>query len=237
MKFSHFFLISVATCCSIEVCYSANTNELAILEENLAQLTLKSQHVEENKLATAPKEAAKNGYQGKKLNNSRLKDLYTVLTIKPIATVRMFVAYGSAIQINKQIDELVTQKISHDDEKVFVKNNLYRMLDPVKEFFDTVREYKELVVPVVKESLIAPEIANESKITEPMEPFLIRYFFIKEDTMSFFERELHDFDTMRAACNEFIVFVSDIRLNMTKDAKTAYDDFAAYIKKLRNKKK
>jgi hypothetical protein len=162
--------------------------------------------------------------KGKQLHSNKLKDINVILTIKPFGIVRMMAAYLAAQNI---LGELSINTIKPEDEKEYIKKHLREILEPIKEFFEIVRDCKEIVVPLFKESFNIPPATPITSTSSP----LLRYFDSKLDTFQFFEQEIQTVPEFKSVCSDFSLFFIDLWANLKKDAKEAYVNLMKEISK------
>jgi hypothetical protein len=127
---------------------------------------------------------------------------------------------------------------ANHNEQDFVKAQLALILDPVKKFFDVVREYQAVIRPLLDES-----IALHS--SEPQESFgmgllkahFSKYFESKVDVVALFEQEVKNKEDLRAVCSAFIILFNDLNDSLSDRAKQEYEKLVQAIQSKENQKK
>jgi len=100
------------------------------------------------------------------------------------------------------------------------------LVDPVKQFFTLVYDYKTLLHPIIKESL------NRSTIAFEGSTFCNFLQTSKDKAATFFTDMVNTKDDLLSACQEFVVLFGDLEATMPE----AFEAGREYLKELRQKR-
>jgi hypothetical protein len=147
--------------------------------------------------------------------NKKLFDIF--LRSNPITLFRI---QKSSNTIKETVTALKTTKNSSAaQETEFVKAQLNKSLELVKPFIDDIRGYKDLIEPLLKESL-AHHNAKDL--------YLVKFFNTadsKEKLETFTDREIRTVAQLQNMLHELQGFFADLFASLSKETKDAYKAF------------
>lgn len=170
--------------------------------------------------------------QGKKLLSPEMDLLNKELTILPSGIVRLFKAQESAKIVAGQL-EANPQISLHEQKEVY--EQIRFILSPVGQFFGLIRSYRNMIVPLIKESLCGQE-ASKNRI-DTSECLILKFFESHDEVYAFFEKHVKTREQLCIACKEFLTFFQDIRVSLSDEALNAYKKVMEELKKKTQAKK
>lgn len=189
----------------------------------------------------------------RKIEMAEIDFLNVALESLPHITARLKLTKRNSMKVYRLIKEKGTAKnFSKEEIEVHVKG----IIDPVKTFFNEIKEFRSLVIALLKASLMEskevhleedakqlPEKNHDTKKTskpdhheelKKTEPFLMK--FINDaslDIEKFAEHEITSQENLKKMCMEFIRFITDIEDSLTQASDKSYQEF---MKKLKDSK-
>lgn len=191
---------------------------------------------------------------GRKIESSETDFLNIALESMPHIFARLELTKRNSIKVCRLI------KAKKHFSKKDIAQHLKEIIDPVKTFFNEIKEFKTLVIGLIRNSLIEgkithhegtqektseknnhinqksqkpdKEIKSHEETKEP-EPFLMKFINASLDIEKFTENEITTQDNLKKIALEFIRFITDIKDSLTHNAKKAYEEF---MKKLKDAK-
>ena len=138
-------------------------------------------------------------------------------TIKAIDTIQK--EYETRMLCLQQTQEPALNQYfaSNTEECLFIQGQLRSLIDPMRQFFDVIRQHKTIVTPIITESL-GITTQNDCK------SWLLKFFETKENVSIFFDKAITTIDALKEACLEFIKVFGDINASLSERAKKACDD-------------
>jgi hypothetical protein len=138
-------------------------------------------------------------------------------TIKTIDTLQK--EYETRMQSPQQTQELISKQYfaTNTEESLFIQGQLRSLIDPMRQFFDVIRQHKTIVTPIITESL-GITVQNDCK------SWLLKFFETKENVSVFFDKAITTIDALKEACLEFIKVFGDINASLSERAQKACDD-------------
>jgi hypothetical protein len=190
----------------------------------------------------------------RKIESSETDFLNIALESMPHIFARLELTKRNSIKVCRLI------KAKKHFSKREIVQHLKEIIDPVKTFFNEIKEFKTLVLGLIRNSLIEgktvhhegaqekaseknshnnqkiqkpdKELKNHEESKEP-EPFLIKFINASLDIEKFTENEITTQDNLKKISLEFIRFITDIKDSLTQNAKKSYEEF---MKKLTSAK-
>lgn len=163
--------------------------------------------------------------KAKKLKCPQMNLLNMVFEERPYAVVRTKITCAKAARALQALNDLqknaapgVKKYFKTDtEERAFITGHLKLLVDPVRQFFDLVRDYKTIVNPVIAESLgISSHEYNKS--------WLLKFFESKDEATIFFDQEIKSLDDLKRVSLEFIKVFGDVNESLSDRARTLCDD-------------
>lgn len=153
----------------------------------------------------------------KKLKSKELELLDAVFEMQPQGTLRARLASNAVLQALKAI-----YSKNVENESVFVKTQVKNILDPIRKFFESIREYHNLVIPIVEESLGIKRDKCSS--------ILINFFTTKQEINLFFDSEIKTVPELEKACLEFLTVFGDLNFSLSESTLKVCDKLIAELK-------
>lgn len=189
----------------------------------------------------------------RKIESSEIDFLNIALESLPHITARLKLTKRNSLKVCRLIKEKYTTKSFSKRE---IEEHLKEIIDPVKTFFNEIKEFKMLVLSLIRTSLIEskeqPHDVLEEKASEKNnpeskkahkqdnheeqkkpEPFLMKFINASLDIEKFAEHEITSQENLKKICIEFIRFITDIEDSLTPTSEKSYQDF---MKKLKDAK-
>jgi hypothetical protein len=163
--------------------------------------------------------------KAKQLKCPQMRLLNAVFEEKPYSMVRIKITCAKAAKAIQAINELekaakpgVKKYFATDaEERLFITGHLKLLIDPIRQFFDYVREHAAIVAPIIAESLeITPQQVSKSR--------LLKFFESKEEASTFFDQEIKSVEDLKQVSLEFIKVFSDVNESLSARARTLCDD-------------
>lgn len=157
------------------------------------------------------------------LARQEMKLLNSVLTTKPFVVVRIDLARKSIKKVLSEMKKNEDQRTTSSsfDEKNFITKNLDEILKPVETFFETLRQYRKLLRPLIEESV------NKKKS-------LLLDLCNSKDTITIFcTKKIVTITLFKSICEELLAFFTKIKASLSPKAHEAYQTL---IKELKKKK-
>ena len=164
---------------------------------------------------------------GKKLICPEMDMLNSYLEVDPLIVVRMEKAYAATLKAAHETS------VSGKNDKQFVAEQIKSILAPVKQFFGKIREFGSMVRPLVEKSLLSGGVSMDAHI-DRANCLILKFLESKDDTDTFFVKNVNTRDELIGACVEFATFFEDIRTSLSDNVKKAY---YATLEKLKNNAK
>ncbi len=168
----------------------------------------------------------------------------------PYALARLKIAHRSATQteqlirvpnkticITSDVDH-VKHETQHSSEKivekasekaaeknvdvVFIKEQLHKIFEPVKEFFAEIRHYSFLIKPLLEKSMIEKNIKKLH---------LMKFMNSSMELIEFFEHEITSKEKLSEVCDELKTFLTDIEDSLSAKTNKIYMEFVQDIKR------
>lgn len=160
---------------------------------------------------------------------SEMKMLNTILAARPEGALRMNMASDIIKKVQKEI--VIKKETFNGDkirEKIFVHEQLMRILKPVQPFFEIIQDpmVLKLVKPLIHVSVDDIAISH-----------LVKFCDSHKDIVSFSEQEVQDCATLTTLCQELLQFFESINLSLSDDARKALDKLRHNLKEQAKKKK
>ena len=170
---------------------------------------------------------------GKVLKCPQIVFLNIALESRPFVIARLKLSNKGIVQVDKNLAAEVHKEneflnaTNDEDEKKFIHAQLKLILEPVNEFFNSIRVYTSLIKPLFEESICSPAGSkNQSS-------YLIKFLESSSDFFTFFTKSIETRKELRLACVEFKTFLTDIEESLDALVKQNYEKF---IKDLKAKK-
>lgn len=165
------------------------------------------------------------------LKSQEMGLLDNMLALFPITMVRVKCSEQQARTVQKKIQaHLKTQQRSIAQDQKVIQEQLKAVIEPVKQFFDLIRNYKDIAQPLVKECL-ATQPYRTGKTPDQS---LLYQFFNKQgsiDTLA--QQEVKSIEDLTILCNDIISLCGCIMKSTSPRSKAAFEKI---MKELNNKK-
>jgi hypothetical protein len=165
------------------------------------------------------------------LKSQEMGLLDNMLALFPITMVRVKCSEQQARTVQKKIQaHLNTQQRSIAQDQKVIQEQLKSVIEPVKQFFDLIRNYKDVAQPLVKECL-ATQPYRTGKTPDQS---LLYQFFNKQgsiDTLAL--QEVKSIEDLTILCNDIISLCGCIMKSTSPRSKAAFEKI---MKELNNKK-
>lgn len=169
-----------------------------------------------------------------KLECSQIMFLNAALQNQPIVVARIKLAYRRAcqlyeklfsvqkkpVEVHQSIDKSV--EIHQHVDAAFIHDQLFKMLEPVEDFFKEIREHSMLVKPLLQESLSYRNISIQQSL---LMKFIDSNLTPQETILTFFEKIIRTQDDLKLFCIEFKALFGDINESMSIEVKQNFDKF------------
>lgn len=165
------------------------------------------------------------------LKSQEMGLLDNMLALFPITMVRVKCSEQQARTVQKRIQAhiKIQQRSIAQDQKV-IEEQLKAVIEPVKQFFDLIRNYKDVAQPLVKECL-ATQPYRAGKTPDQS---LLYQFFDKQgsiDTLAL--QEVKSIEDLTILCHDIIALCGCIMKSTSPRSKAAFEKI---MKELSNKK-
>lgn len=163
--------------------------------------------------------------KAKKLKCPQIGLLNVVFEEQPYAVVRTKITCAKAARALQEISDLQkkagpdTKKYfaTEAEERLFITRHMKLLVDPVRHFFDLVRDYKTIINPVIAESLgISQQDSSKSR--------LLKFFESKEEASTFFDHEIKTVEDLKQISLEFIKVFGDVNESLSDRVRKLCDD-------------
>lgn len=165
------------------------------------------------------------------LKSQEMGLLDNMLALFPITMVRVKCSEQQARTVQKKIQaHLNMQQRSIAQDQKLIQEQLKSVIEPVKQFFDLIRNYKDVAQPLVKECL-ATQPYRTGKTPDQS---LLYQFFNKQgsiDTLA--QQEVKSIEDLTILCNDIISLCGCIMKSTSPRSKAAFEKI---MKELNNKK-
>lgn len=161
-----------------------------------------------------------NSLHAKKLQSPQVALLNVALVGVPLVTCRLKLAYAKVNDLSKKLENDVA---SFSNNTTMVSEQIDMMLGPVKEFFGEVVAHKDMIVPLIQESLKDHESAHKGKSLADVS--YLNAFFNEnaKDIIIFFKSRITDQAELKQASEELRIFLGDLFDSLSQGVIQAYE--------------
>ncbi len=165
------------------------------------------------------------------LKNQEMVLLDNMLAVFPITMVRVKCAEQQARTVLKKVQEyLNTQQRSIAQDQVMIQEQLKAVIEPVKQFFDLIRNYKDVAQPLVKECLTM----QPYRTGKTPDQSLLFQFFDKQGSIDVLASQVvKSVDDLTTLCNDIVALCGCIMKSTSPRSKAAFEKI---MKEMSNKK-
>lgn len=147
--------------------------------------------------------------------------LNDVLALFPITTVRMKLAQQQTQVVQKRLQDRLKDQCRNmvDDEK-FVQEQLKVVMEPIKQFFDLIRSYKDVAQPLIKECLQG----QPYRINEQPEQSLLNQFFERTGAVDVLAaQDIKSIQALTTLCKDVEALCGSVLESLSPRAKSAFE--------------
>lgn len=166
------------------------------------------------------------------ITSNEMKLLNDVLALFPITTVRMKLAEQQTHAVQKKLQDRlnIQMRNAHDDQK-FIQEQLKAVIEPIKQFFDLIRSYKDVAQPLIKQCLQNQEYRKNSS---PEDSLLYQFFEKTGPVDTLASQEIKTIESLMLLCKDVEALSGSIIKSLSDRSKAAFEKT---MQVLHNKKK
>lgn len=176
---------------------------------------------QDSSLAIQNNELGSQELQTRVIKSREMGMLNDVLALFPITTVRMKLAQQQTQVVQKRVQDRLNDQCRNmiDDEK-FVQDQLKVVMEPIKQFFDLIRSYKDVAQPLIKECLQD----QPYRINEQPELSLLNQFFERTGAVDVLaSQDIKTIQALTTLCKDVEVLCGSVLESLSPRAKTAFE--------------
>lgn len=152
--------------------------------------------------------------------SNEMKMLNDVLALFPMTTVRMKFAEQKARVIGKQVEDWLQSNVrSLQQDDKFIQDQLKGVIEPIKQFFELIRSYKNIAQPLVKECL---QVQDYRKSIAPEESFLYKFFDKNGTVEEIASQEIKTVESFSLLCKDIASLCEFVLVRLSDRAQDAY---------------
>ncbi len=159
----------------------------------------------------------------RELKSEQMGPLDNMLALFPITIVRMKCAEQQARAVKNKTLELsaamLQRSVNQQDQKI-IQDQIKAVIEPVRQFFDLIKNYKDIAQPLVQESLDGQPYRNGKA---PNQSLLYQFF---DKQISFDTLALQDIKTVEdltLLCNDIIALCGSVIKSSSPRSKAAFE--------------